>query len=308
MKKLMELLQNRNVIFILAILIGLLTDHLTSWTEPLILPVLGLIMTLSVLNVPNDAFRSPKAMIAPAWIGICMTYPLLGSVIISLSFFMIHDPALRAGYVLIAASPPAIAVVPFTIMLKGNESFTLFGIMGAYLIALLILPLVVFLFLDIQDISLLSLVKAAGGLVLLPILISRLILWRGWHKPIEPIRGIVTDWSFFIVIYTIISVNRRIILESPKVIMIVAVVAFLSVFVLGYLVEKVGTKFHVDRKTLTSLMLLGTLKNYGLAGGIALTFFNRESALPAAVCSVFLVLNIIWLDYRRKKRNLHPIM
>jgi BASS family bile acid:Na+ symporter len=306
MKKLKAHLQQRNTIFILAILGGLLTDYPTRWMQPLILPALGMVMTLSVLNVPNSAFRSPRAMIAPVWMGICMNYLLLGGVIIGLSFLLIHDPALRAGYILIAASPPAIASIPFTSILEGDESFTLFSIVGGYLTALPVLPLIAFLFLDMSGFSPGSLVSAAGSLILLPVIISRLLLWRGWHKTIEPVRGLLTDWSFFIVFYAIIGLNRRIILGSPAMIIPVVSVAFLSIFILGYLIERVGTKLHVKREILTSLVLLGTLKNFGLAGGIALTFFSRESALPSAICSIFLVLSIIWLDYRHKKKADNP--
>lgn len=304
MNKLKELLQKRNTIFILAMLGGLLTDYPARWTQSLILPVLVLIMTLSVLNIPNHVFRSPRAMIAPALTGICMTYLILGGVIIGLSFLLIKDPALRAGYILIAASPPAIAIIPFANMLKGDESFTLFSIIGAYLVALPVMPLMAFLFLDIRGLNPMILITAAGSLVLLPIVMSRLLLWRGWHKRIEPVRGLITDWSFFVVIYTIIGLNRRIVLENPAMIVPVLAVAVLSVFVLGYLIETVGARLRLSRKIITSLVLLGTLKNFGLAGGIALTFFSRESALPSAVCAVFLVLEIIWLDYRHKQRGI----
>ena len=53
-------------------------------------------------------------------------------------------------------------------------------------------------------------------------------------------------------------------------------------------------------------MLLGTLKNYGIAGGLALTLFSRKTALPAAVSSVFMIVYIIWLDL--KKRRMEQVM
>lgn len=304
MKKLKELLQERNFIFLMAIAGGALTDIPTRWTEPLILPVLGVIMTLSVLNVPNHVFHSPRTMILPAGTGIFMSYVLLGGVVIGLSFLLIPDPAPRAGFILIAASPPAIAIIPFTSMFRGDETFTLFGIIGAYLIALPVLPLTAYLFLDIPDVNPLDLAVAAGTLVLLPVMISRFLIWRGWHKPIMPVKGIVTDWSFFLVIYTIIGLNRALILEHPGQILPVALVAFLTIPVLGRLIETAARMLHAGEKNIPPLILLGTLKNYGLAGGIAVSFFSRESALPAAVCAIFMVLNIIWMNSRHKRKAL----
>jgi BASS family bile acid:Na+ symporter len=47
-------------------------------------------------------------------------------------------------------------------------------------------------------------------------------------------------------------------------------------------------------------VLLGTLKNYGLAGGISLAFFGNDSALPAAVSTVFMIIYVIWLGIQRQ--------
>ncbi len=49
-----------------------------------------------------------------------------------------------------------------------------------------------------------------------------------------------------------------------------------------------------------SLVLLGTIKNYGLASGLAIAFFNKQTALPAAVSSIFMFVHIIWLIFSVK--------
>jgi len=301
MAKLKSLLHNRNFIFLLATVCGLLTDKAAPWTEPLILPGLAVVMTVSTMSIPNRAFRSARTMITPAFLGSVMNYLILSGVILILTQLMIKEPSLRAGFVLIAAVPPAVAVIPFTTILKGNESFTLFSTIGAYLIALMILPMMAYFFLGIKNIDPMKLMVITGELILLPILISRILLFKGWHKPIAPFKGPITDWSFFFIIYTIVGLNRQIIIGNPALILPVAAIAFLSIFVLGYLIDTVGRLIRVERKTLISLTLLGTLKNYGLSGGLALVFFNRESSLPSAVCSIFLVFFIIWMDYRQKR-------
>jgi BASS family bile acid:Na+ symporter len=62
----------------------------------------------------------------------------------------------------------------------------------------------------------------------------------------------------------------------------------------------VGGLFSIDPKTLTSLILLGTLKNYGLAGGLALTLFSKQTAIPATVSVIFMIVYIIWLGFKRQ--------
>ena len=46
------------------------------------------------------------------------------------------------------------------------------------------------------------------------------------------------------------------------------------------------------------LRLLGTLKNYGLAAGLALSLFSKEKALPAAVFMIFMMPYLAWLDFK----------
>ena len=100
--------------------------------------------------------------------------------------------------------------------------------------------------------------------------------------------------------YTIVGLNREMFLQQPLTLVPVVVIALASTFLLGWLIEKVGRWLHVDRPTLTSLVLLGTLKNYGIAGGLALTLFSQKTALPATVSSVFMIVYIIWLDFKKR--------
>jgi len=66
------------------------------------------------------------------------------------------------------------------------------------------------------------------------------------------------------------------------------------------IIERVGDLLRIKPKTLTSLILLGTLKNYGLAGGLALALFSKQTAVPATVSVIFMIVYIIWLGYKRR--------
>ena len=77
-------------------------------------------------------------------------------------------------------------------------------------------------------------------------------------------------------------------------------VVLAATFILGFVIEKVSVLAKVDKKNRVSLVLLGTLKNQGIAGGLAIALFEKEAALPSAVYSVFMILYIMWLDLRRR--------
>jgi BASS family bile acid:Na+ symporter len=57
----------------------------------------------------------------------------------------------------------------------------------------------------------------------------------------------------------------------------------------------------VNKKNIISLVLQGTLKNQGIAGGLAIALFAKEAALPSAIYSILMILYIMWLDWRKEK-------
>jgi BASS family bile acid:Na+ symporter len=296
-----RLLNNRNFIFILAITFGLLLPQAAQWTKVLMMPALALVMMLATINVPNDYFLKPRKILKPSLAGILMTYVILSGAILLLSALLIDDKNLWIGFVLIAAVPPAVAVIPFTAMLEGNVSSTLSGTVASYLAALLIMPLMFWIFIGTGFADPYKLVRIMLLLIVLPLILSRLILYFNWQDRIAPVRGSLTNWGFFIVLYSIIGVNRDLIFSQPLTIIPVAGIAFAATFVLGWIIQKTGVLFNVDKKNIVSLVLQGTLKNQGISGGLAIALFAKEAAVPSAVYSIFMILYIIWLDWRKSK-------
>jgi len=301
--RLRNLARDRNSILLSALAIGLLWGKGARWTEPITLPALAIVMTLSTMGVPESIFRSLRGLLRPTMIGIVMNYFILGIVLLLLNAVLIYDEALRLGFILIAAVPPAVAVIPFTYFLKGDETFSLIGTAGAYLAALIIMPLGAFLFLGPGIIDPMKLVVIMLELILLPLIASRLLLRIGMASRLDSIKGPITNWSFFLLTYTIVGLNRDLILNQPLSLSPVIFIALLSTFLLGWGIEKVGRLLHVPQKVLTSLVLLGTLKNYGLAGGLALALFSKKTSVPATVSTVFMVVYIIWLEFRIRGKH-----
>lgn len=302
--RLRSLLANRNVIFALAVGFGLAVPGPSEWIRPLILPALAVVLTVSLLGISNDLFRRPGKLIAPSLAGIFLNYLVLGNVIVLLAAWLVQEDLLWKGFVLMAAVPPAVAIIPFASSLRGDLFLSLVGTVGGYLGGLVLMPLMLGALLggSLADPSVL--VQHVLVLIVFPLAVSRLILIKGWHLRIRPVRGPLTDWGFFLVIYAITGLNRDILFRNPEVLIPIALIVFTTTFVLGFLAERVARLFHVKEDTRVSLVLLGTLKNYGLTGGLALSLFGREAALPAAMGSLFLILYYMWLG--RKRRGVAP--
>lgn len=299
----LKYIKNRNFIFIAAIILGLGLPQAGAWSKNIMLAALAVVMSLSTTAVPNDFFRSARRLIQPFAAGIILSYLLLGGLLVALAYLFVIDENIKIGFVLVAAVPPAVAVIPFTAILKGNVSYTLAATVSAYLAALFIMPLTFFLFIAEEFSQIGKLTEVIVLLIILPMVLSRIILYFNWREKIDKFRGAVTDWGFFIVLYTLIALNRDLIFARPELLMPVVLIIFGAIFVLGFFVEKAGVLLGRDRAEITSWVLLSTLKNQGIAGGLAVTLFPEEAALPSAIYTAFMIFYFMWLDFRRKKEK-----
>lgn len=296
----MALLRNRNFILLMAIIAGLFFDHAAQWTRVLVLPALTLILTLAMTDFSGKAHEYRRSPLIPALVGVFMSYVILGNFIVGLSAFLIHDERLWIGFIIMAAVPPAVAVIPLANSWRGNKIYAVTGTIGAYIGALVIIPVIASGLLDMHSIDIIKLIVVVTALIFLPLLLLKIIVKRGLHGKIEPIKGILIKWCYFLILYTIVGLNRGTIIGQPSSLLPVAAIALASTFLLGFLIEWIGTLFRVNDEKLTSISLLGTLKNCGLAAGLALSLFSKETALPAAVFMIIMMAYIGWLDFKMR--------
>jgi BASS family bile acid:Na+ symporter len=298
--KVRAILHNRNFILLAAITAGLLFDHPAQWTRLLVLPTLALILTLAMTSFAGKVHEYRRSPLIPALVGVFMSYVILGNFIVGMSAFMIHDEKLWIGFIIMAAVPPAVAVAPLANFGGGNEGYAVMGTIGAYIGALVIIPVIAAGLLDIHSIDITRLIVVVTVLILLPLLLLKIILRRGLNGKLETIKEIIAKWCFFLILYTVVALNRDTIIWQPSSLFPVAAIALLSTFFLGSLIEWIGTLLRINKEQITSLCLLGTLKNCGLAAGLALSLFSKEAALPAAVFTIFMMAYIAWLDFKMR--------
>jgi BASS family bile acid:Na+ symporter len=298
MSAIKNLVRNRNFILCMALLFGLFLPQGTRWTEHLTLPALSIVMSLSTMGVSGSLFRSPRSLIIPAIFGILMSYVVFGGFVLGISAIIINEEAIWNGFILLAIVPPAVAIIAFSEFLGGDRDYSFAGIIGGYFGALIIMPLIAFSlsgsrFFDPGRLSILTIF-----LIIAPLVISRILLWKGIDKQLEAMKGAITNWCFFIVTYTIVGLNQAVFLGEPLTLAPVAAIAVASTFFLGLIIGWAAKLFRIDPKITTSLVLLGTIKNYGLAAGIALALFGEQTALPATVSSIFMFVYVIWLGLK----------
>jgi BASS family bile acid:Na+ symporter len=297
------LLRNRSFLLILALVLGLAIGKPgASIVEPTVLPLLALVMVVSAMSISRRQFTSVKRVSCVVLFSLLLNYVMLGGVILLLAKWFITDYEIWVGFAVLALVPPATAVVPFSYALGGDVSFSLIGMTGAYLAALIIMPAGLAYLLGSQIFDPISLLLVLVELIVIPIIVSRVLLYLGVSRYIERNRGIIVNWSLFVITFSIIGVNRQAFISDFDVLAKTSAIAFVTSFLLAYLLEVGARASRVKHETAVSIMMMGTTKNWAMAGGLLLTFFSERSAMPPSIFVFFAIFMMVWLEYHFRKR------
>jgi len=298
MARIKFLFSRSHLLFLLAIVIGILLPQASEFVSLLTYPALTVILTITLLRFPPGFFRRPGTLLSGAIWGNVMSYLILGNLIIMASIFLIREEGFWIGMVLVAAAPPATTIIPLGNILRIDKQSMFAGFAGAYLGAVLIAPLIGLGFLKFIPLDTIGLILAIFMLILLPLFLSWLAVNEDWDKLIENYKGHIADGCFFIIFYALAAGTRYLVIDRPLEVVFMFVIAIVSTFLLGFLINLVGNYHRATKEKLSSLVFLGTMKNYALAGAIALNVFNKQAALPALVFSVVMFIYTIWLKYK----------
>ncbi len=296
-----KLFKNRNFIFILALALGLILGENAWWLQYLTIPALAVVMTVSMTQLPLKEIKKGKGIFKPILWAFILNYVVFGTAILLLSYFLIDDQQLWFGFVIIAASPPGVAIAPFTGLLSGKVKFSLIGVIGAYFASLLIIPLMGLIFIGGNLIQPIKIIVLLLELIVAPFIISQVLIKFKADRFVKKWRGLFVNWGLFIVIFAVIALNREALFKNPKILAITALISFIVVFGLGFLVEFILKKIKFQNNLRGPFILLATIKNGGFAAATALSLFGNEASLPGAVLSVFLILFLIVISLRSKK-------
>ncbi len=270
------MLKNSSAVFIAAMILGLLFPHYAQLTKDLIIPVLSIIMTLSLSELDFGVIKLRDSLF-----NVCLNYIYLSGLILLLSFVLIDDRALWLGFVVMAAAPPAVAVVPFTRLLGGDVAESLISSGVAYILSLFITPAII-LALTGEGVDTAEIFKALLILVLLPIVVSRFFKIKN-----RDLSTSLINLGFGVVVYSIVGINSGIITNITA-LWGVLLIGLARTLVSGSVVLVAFSRLSYEK--LVPKILFSSYKNLGFTAGISILLFGSHAAIPAAVCSIFEVL------------------
>lgn len=265
------LLRNSSFIFTLAVVFGLGFPGPAHYLEPLITPVLLMMMVFSMAEIDLSA----RGDIKGAMIGFGLNYILLSGLILVLSFNL-QDESLRQGFAVMAAVPPAVAVLPLTKLLDGDSPLSLYAEALCYLASLILMPGIIFVFTSRTGVSLSYILEIVLLLILLPAMASRFL--RGHRLDTVP----PINLGFFLITYTVVGLNSQALFGADT--SLVALIAVARTFVVGAAVYLCARLVGVEEQKRISYTLFASFKNLGMAAAVSLVLFGPRSGIPAAVC------------------------
>jgi len=219
-----------------------------------------------------------------------INFGFLSFLTLFIGFFFFNQKELWEGFVVMAAVPPAIAIVPLTKILHGDTTFSLFSLLFLYISSLFLTPLFIFLFLS-EEIDVIALLQTTFLLILFPLFLSRFI-------KIKFDVSMVSNFCFFIVVFAMIGSNREFLFKDWEVLLFLSAALFIRTFGSGSIVRLIGKKLKLKENKIIPYSLFASFKNDGLAMILASSLFSSRAAFPALLAIVFEMLWMCCLEAR----------
>lgn len=250
---------------------------------------LASLMTFSLVDV---RFRGFKVALRLIPIALALSFLLHPSLLLLAA--LMTPTALWQGWVMLAAVPPAISIVPFTTILRGDVKVSVASTAFLYILSLGLTPVIALLLLGVE-VSPWALMSAILVLILVPLLLSRgvaALKMRG--DSVEVLRNL----SFAALTFFVGAANRGVILEDP----------YLALYALGGSAAVTVLSFgaawafllKVEISKRVSLALFSCYKNAGLAATIAIALLVPTAVVAPTMMILFQILWIALLSRLRR--------
>ena len=201
-------------------------------------------------------------------------------------------------FVVIATTPPGVAIIPFSYILKGDVEYSIKGVLGAFVCTVFITPFAVGWITGNNGIAIIDLFLLMVKTIVIPLLISRLLLLPKPFLLVDKVRGKVVDWGFALLIFIAVGLNRQVFFSEPVILLRIGIVLFITHFVLGLVYERLAALFKRSAVKVMSENLLLTIKSSGFAVVTAITLFGQKAAIPTAGLAIFVLIYLLFLSFR----------
>lgn len=264
-----------------AVIVGLITGGIPYFSQQISTLSLFIAMTVSLTHINVRTIEIKRSEFV---LPLLINYGLLSSIILVLGFFFPED--IWNGFVILAAVPPAIAIIPITKILRGDIKFSLVSLTFIYILSLLLTPFIIFFLLG-KNVNVFGLVQTIILLLFLPLILSQIIRRINFSSQKKTY---IANICFFILIFVLVGKNRSFLFSQITIVFWIIIASFIRTFGTGMLIKTVSSKKGLSYDRQIPLILFGVFKNGGLAILLALSLFGGIAAVPAIIGLIFEML------------------
>ncbi len=301
MQKILKLINHRDFILLSAFVSGLAIGDQISFLAEYSIYVLALVMIISTTGFSFRAWQPINKALKTILIASFLNYIVFSLTLILVSWWLMPSEVLWIGFIIIAASPPGIAIIPFSAVLKGDINFSVSGVFGAHIIAMAIAPLMLIIFIGNSLINPIKILLILVQLIIVPLITSRFLRHRKIRPKVDKYRGTVVNWGFFMIIAPIVGLNREVFFSQPDILFRCSLTLLISMFGLAYLLQLILIKLKKDKPFIISAAMTLAIKSSAFSAVTALAFFGEKAALPSAVLAVFVIFFVIVFSFTTKR-------
>ncbi|PID88385.1 MAG: hypothetical protein CSB06_00495 [Bacteroidia bacterium] len=284
---------HRNNILLAALFLGFALPGGGQVLSAYTIYLLMIVMSFSTTGLKLRMLTEIKSVGKITFDAAMLNYLIFGALILIPAYFFL-DEALFLGFVVIAATPPGVAIIPFTHIYNGDLDYSFKGILGTFLLSIVLTPLIIGIFAQEAEVAPVQLVLLIVKVIVLPIAVSRLLTIKKIYPTVEKMRGRVVDFGFALIIYTAVAVNSQVILANPQSILGPVIILFVGIFLSAFVFEWINLHSKNKKRNISRNLFL-TIKSSGFSIATALALFKEDpmSTVPAAVLSIFVLLYLI---------------
>ncbi|SDD54634.1 bile acid:sodium symporter family protein [Auraticoccus monumenti] len=258
----------------------LVLGPLVTWLLALIMLGMGMTLQASDFTV---VVRRPWALV----IGVVAQYVIMPLAGLGLALLAQLPPALVVGVVLVGSAPGGTASNVMVYLAKGDTALSVAMTTVSTLLAPLLTPLLVLLlagsFLPVNTAGLfVSIVQIVIAPIVVGLLLRRLA--PGFVHRVLDWMPLVSVVGITLVVLAVVAGSAAAILTTGLLVALVVVLHNGLGLGLGYLAARL---VGMDEATRRAVSIEVGMQNSGLAAGLARVHFTPESALPAALFSVW---------------------
>ncbi len=292
----MKILENSSITLAIAVLAAFIFPAVSIKLKFLLTPVLIIMMTLSLKEINFRKITKSKYKSAAKL--TLMNYLLL-PLLILLAMLFIKDPYYRIGFVLFAAIPPAIGIVPLAFLHKSDMDSTMVAQIISYLAAFIILPAALFLLQNIVNTTLI--IKSLVLFLVVPLVLSRFI--HPIKHKIFSHNKLFVNLFYSLLFFLIIGSNYEIIKAEFSSLIPMFFIMILLSFGLGTIIFFINTKRNINIDQNILYVLFGTFKNTAMGAVLAIIIFNNKAAIPLIVRAIISPFYIVYINFLVSKIN-----